>query len=223
VTTLDEQGFALWPAVVASEVVTALVRAVQPLLDARGTGAGARNLLDLPFICDLARSLRTLVTPVLGDCAAVRALLFDKTPDANWKIRWHQDHIIAVVEMREVPGYLGWSEKAGVPHVQPPVEVLQRMLSLRVHLDECGPDNGPLRVLPGSHRVGALGPAEVAAWIERVEPVTCVAQAGDVLAFRPLLLHSSLPALVATHRRVVQIEYAAGPLPGGLAWRWAIG
>lgn len=219
---LHEQGFALWPGVVAPEVVADLVRELQPLLDARGSGAGARNLLDLPRICDLTRSLRPLVVPVLGDCVAVRALLFDKTPDANWALRWHQDHIIAVAEMRDVPGYRGWSEKAGVPHVQPPVEVLHHMLACRVHLDECGADNGPLRVLPGSHAVGELGPADLAAWLARVAPVTCVAQAGDVLAFRPLLLHSSGPAVRPRHRRVVQIEYAAGALPGGLSWRWAI-
>lgn len=221
-TVLDEQGFTLWPAVVAPEVVADLVRALQPYLDARGSGAGVRNLLDVPLVCDLARSLRPLVTLVLGECVAVRALLFDKTPDANWALRWHQDHIIAVAELRDLPGYRGWSEKAGVPHVQPPVAVLQRMLACRVHLDECGPDNGPLRVLPGSHAVGELGPADIATWLERIAPVTCVAQVGDVLAFRPLLLHSSGPALQPTHRRVLQIEYAAGELPGGLAWRWAV-
>src|SRR5262249_21688283 len=117
--------------------------------------------------------------------------------------------------------YSAWTEKAGVPHVQPPVQVLQNMLAVRVHLDDCGPDNGPLRVLPGSH-AGELSPAGIADWIARTEPVTCVARAGDVLAFRPLLLHASSRAVTPQHRRVVQIEFAAGPLPGGLAWRWAV-
>lgn len=36
---------------------------------------------------------------------------------------------------------------AGVLHVQPPMDVMSRMLAIRLHLDETGPENGPLRVI----------------------------------------------------------------------------
>jgi ectoine hydroxylase-related dioxygenase (phytanoyl-CoA dioxygenase family) len=108
--------------------------------------------------------------------------------------------------------------KAGVPHVQPPVEVLNRMVTLRVHLDDCGPESGPLRVLPGSHAEGVLSPARVVAWRDRVPPAACLAPAGGAVVMRPLILHASSPATAAGRRRVVHLEWSADTLPGGLTW-----
>ena len=133
---------------------------------------------------------------------------------------WHQDLTIAVRERHEVPGFAFWSEKAGVMHVQPPVSILENMLAVRLHLDDCGPDNGPVRVLPGSHRHGRIAESEIPAWRQRVAEVVCTVPRGGVLLMRPLLLHASSPAVSPSRRRVVHIEYAADGLPGGLEWRW---
>src|SRR4029453_8748221 len=86
----------------------------------------------------------------------VRGILLDKVPGANWHVGWHQDLVIPVRERREVSGFGPWTVKAGMPHVKPPAEVLAGMLTIRVQLDDCGQDNGPLRVVPGSHRRGEL-------------------------------------------------------------------
>jgi ectoine hydroxylase-related dioxygenase (phytanoyl-CoA dioxygenase family) len=187
-----------------------------------------RDLFDvLPIVRDLALrpELHGLATTVLGPaCFAVRAILFDKTPDANWKVVWHQDLTIALRERRDVPGFHPWSEKAGIVHVQPPVAVLERMVTLRLHLDDCGPDNGPLRVLPGSHRHGKLSPTAIDRWRTEKPEVACTVNRGGVLLMRPLLLHASSPATVPAHRRVIHLEYAAGGLSGGLEWheRWGM-
>src|SRR5262249_44667292 len=121
---------------------------------------GVRNLLEVcPAVRALARlaNIRQFVTPILGEGGfAVRAIFFDKVPGSNWSLFWHQDNVISVAARVDVPGYAGWSNKAGVWQVQPPAQVLTGMLALRVHLDDCGLDNGPLRVLPGSHRFGWL-------------------------------------------------------------------
>ena len=101
----------------------------------------------------------------------VRAILFDKTPSANWKVVWHQDLTIAVRERGVVSGFGPWSEKEGVVHVQPPIELLERMLAVRVHLDDCGADNGPVRVLPASHRVGRLSGEAIDEWRKLRAPV----------------------------------------------------
>ena len=42
----------------------------------------------------------------------------------------------------ESPGYGPWTVKAGIAHVRPPIGVLEGMLTLRVHLDDCGPGRG---------------------------------------------------------------------------------
>ena len=87
---------------------------------------------------------------------AVRAVLFDKTPQSNWSVGWHQDRTIAVVEKVDVDGFGPWTIKSGITHVEPPFEYIERMITLRIHLDPCGPDNAPLKVSPGSHRLGRI-------------------------------------------------------------------
>lgn len=185
------------------------------------TGAGRRGLLREPAVAALARSapLLDLVRPqVEGEPFPVRAIYFDKTPEANWGVVWHQDLTLALAARVEVPGFGPWSVKEGVPHVQPPVEVLEGMLTLRVHLDDADEGNGALRVLPGSHRAGRLDAPAIEVWRARVTEVLCTAAAGDVLLMRPLLLHASGKSAGRRHRRVLHLEYASGALPGGLRW-----
>lgn len=203
---------------------------MRPISDAlSGVRGGARHLLrTVPAVRTLAQSavLRSIAERSLGPGAvAVRAILFDKTPGANWKVVWHQDLTIAVRERRDVAGFGPWTEKAGVPHVQPPVEVLERMVAVRLHLDDCTERNGPVRVLPGSHRRGRLTSAEVALVRETVPEVVCTVPRGGVLVFHSLLLHASSPAVEPVHRRVVHVEYVGAEwrtLPGGLDWYDAI-
>ena len=220
VEQLESSGFAIVPQLGPPNVLGALDRVLPEWFGEKG---GLRNLLDIPSIAEVAASaaLRALIEPVLGAGAfPVRAILFDKTPVANWKVSWHQDLTIAVKKRVEVAGYGPWSEKAGVVHVQPPVEVLERMLALRLHIDESAVANGPLRVLAGSHRGGKLRDADIPACRDRLAEKVCLVPRGGALLMRPLLLHASSPALEPAHRRVIHIEYANCPLATGLDWRW---
>ena len=185
-----------------------------------GARHGLRNLLHTcPEVVVLAADLRHVVAPVLGAGAfPVRGIFFDKLPDATWEVGWHQDLSIAVAERIEAPGFGGWSVKQGVPHVQPPAAVLERMLTVRVHLDDCGEDNGPLRVLSGSHAHGRLNDEAIEKWKLLGEEVTCLVPQGGAVLLRPLLLHASSSARNPRHRRVIHIEYAAAALPHGLRW-----
>jgi Phytanoyl-CoA dioxygenase (PhyH) len=218
---LDARGFAIVDGPLLSPAQLAelerLAAGAQP-----GEG-GQRNLLDLPEIQALANSgpLCRLVESLVGPKPfAVRAILFDKTPEANWKVAWHQDLTIAVLERMEVEGFGPWSTKAGVIHVQPPAEYLDEMLAVRLHLDECGPNNGPLRVLPGSHRAGKIPEDQIPALRRQQPEEVCCVPKGGAIFMRPLLLHASSPAAVPAHRRVIHIEYASRSLPNGLRWRW---
>jgi hypothetical protein len=181
---------------------------------------GIRNLLKIcPAVRQLAAQppIRQFVTPILTDAAfAVRAIFFDKAPGGNWSLHWHQDNVIAVAERREVPSFVGWSNKAGVWHVQPPAEVLAKMLAVRVHLDDSTLLNGPLRVLPGSHRHGWVD--NVDEWKRNVPEVVCTVPCGGVVVMCPLTLHASAASEATDNRRVIHIEYAVGELPHGLAW-----
>jgi len=204
---------------------------IQALLEAVGTlpqpteeesRAGQRDLFArVPAVRELAAhsAVRGWPAAVLGPgCFAVRAILFDKTPAANWRVAWHQDLTIPARRRLETAGFGPWSEKAGIPHVQAPVSILERMLIVRVHLDPCDTLNGPVRVLPGSHREGRLPPERIEAWKTLAAPVEALAPAGGLLLMRPLLLHASSPARHPGHRRIIHLEYAATSLPGGLEW-----
>ena len=179
---------------------------------------GVRSLLDDPRVQNVARDsrLKRLIGPAFF---AVRVVLFDKSPDANWALGWHQDLSIATHERREVSGFGPWTVKDGVPHTIAPASLLAEMVTLRLHLDDCGLESGPLKVRPGSHLAGRIAADQFDHW--GAEDV-CVAAKGDVLIFKPLLLHASSSSTSDTHRRVLQIEFARTELPAELQWRWRI-
>lgn len=224
---LASAGYTVVPDAVPGDVLDHLAAAVEPLLAGLGRAkGGARDALAHPAVRGLAASplLRRLVEPHLGaGCVAVNATLFDKAAGRNWKVPYHQDVTVRVKERREVPGFETWWEKGGVPHCWPPAAVLEGMLAARLHLDDCGPANGPLRVLPGSHTAGVLDAADIDGWRERVPEVTCVVDRGGVVLMRPLLLHASSAAEAPARRRVLHVEYAVPELPGGLAWWDVVG
>jgi len=217
-----ERGFTIVRGVLTAADVDRMSAAVDGDIVQAGGRGGVRNLLDVVEFRELAESpaLRRIAESILGDGAfVVRGILFDKTDAANWKVPWHQDVTIAVTDRVDVDEYGPWSVKAGVVHVQPPARVMERMVSVRLHLDDCPAENGALRVLPGTHRDGKLSAEQIDAAVAEVAPVTCEAHAGDVLVMRPLLVHASSAAMVPRHRRVIHFDYANVELAGGLEWR----
>jgi hypothetical protein len=224
---IANDGFAVVEHVVDAETISSLLHALATIrLDGAsqraGKAFGIRNLLNVvPVARELAQSsaCRRLVEPILGNSArVVRGVYFDKHRDANWKVAWHQDLSIAVRERIDVEGYGPWSIKAGVPHVQPPVAVLENMLTVRLHLDDADETNGALRVLSGTHKHGRLDAHQIEYWKQHDTAVTCTVKSGGAVVMRPLLLHSSTTAATPRHRRVLHFEYAAVDLPRGLKW-----
>jgi hypothetical protein len=73
---------------------------------------GQRNLLGVPLVRELAASepVRNLVEEILGpNCHAVKGIFFNKTPESNWKVAWHQDLTIAVRQRAEIAGFGPWT------------------------------------------------------------------------------------------------------------------
>lgn len=153
-----------------------------------------------------------------GSARPVRAVLFDKTPDDNWALGWHQDRTIVVRVRIEVAGFGPWSRKQGLLHVAPPFTLLARMATLRIHIDPCEADNAPLKVALGSHRIGQVDAREAEGQAAAHPARVCLADAGDVWAYATPILHASDRAARPTRRRVLQVDYSADDLPGGLAW-----
>jgi ectoine hydroxylase-related dioxygenase (phytanoyl-CoA dioxygenase family) len=211
---IEEDGFASVPACLDKATVELLAKQFD---DARYP---ERNLLSVPSIQTLAKSraVREIMENLLGpECFAVRGIFFNKTRSSNWKVVWHQDLTIAVRERKDVEGFGPWTRKAGILHVQPPPEVMSGLLAIRLHVDESATENGPLRVLPGSHRKGRLSAEQIGSW-NKETCVTCTVPKGGALVMRPLLLHASSSCAIPKSRRVIHLEFAAAELPHGLDW-----
>lgn len=206
---LATEGVEMVRNVFSTETCAELIRELGPV---SGAGRRLEAFSPPPRLFELAAQ-RLENTP-----KAVRAILFDKSPDTNWLVTWHQDLTIAVREKREVSGFGPWSVKEGLPHVQPPAELLERMLTLRLHLDDADEENGALRVLPGSHVLGKLDAERIQSLRAEIPEHVCTVKAGDVLMMRPLLLHASGKSSSLRHRRILHIEFADFDLPDGLQW-----
>jgi hypothetical protein len=223
ISELNEQGFVLLPSAIPEDSLSTIVDCLEPIrLRSLRTAAGLRNILrDCPPIREFACGglASEIALQVLGKGPRpVRAILFDKNPVANWYVTWHQDLSIPVKERIEVPGFGPCSQKDGVTHVQPPVSVLEEMVSLRIHIDDSTVDNGAIKFLPGSHRCGVMDGTQITEWRETRTAITCAAKRGDVIIMRPLILHSSSQSDNPSHRRVLHIEFSCSDLPEPLQW-----
>jgi ectoine hydroxylase-related dioxygenase (phytanoyl-CoA dioxygenase family) len=206
--THRHQGFAVVPSVLSRLEADELAACLEPQ---RRTRAGARHLMSLRAVSMLAADPRmiAIATTHLGVPAIpFRATLFDKAPGSNWLVAWHQDRALPLLERLEASGWGPWSLKGGVHYAHAPADALERVVALRLSLDDSGEDNGPLRVLPGTELRGVLTDAEIAALAREIAPVDCCVDAGGVVVMRPLIVHASSKAVSDRPRRVLHIEYA---------------
>lgn len=173
------QGFAIIEAVLDGTEVAELARTLETS-DLDRSRAGARHLMNHPAVSAVAVDPRMVAIAgrFLGETAIpYKATLFDKSPARNWLVSWHQDTALPLCERREIPEWGPWSIKAGVTYALAPASALAQVVALRLHLDDSRPDNGPLRVLPGTHTLGLLTESDIARlttevpWIARFRPV----------------------------------------------------
>ncbi|WEK45342.1 MAG: phytanoyl-CoA dioxygenase family protein [Candidatus Andeanibacterium colombiense] len=176
--------------------------------------------------CALASAVSELLRqpPLLEQLGAaqwrcVRAIAFDKVPEANWALGWHQDRTIAVTEKTEFSGYGPWSLKDGIAHVEPPFSLMDTLRTLRLHLDPVDDTNGALQAARGSHRFGKVGDTEAGARAAAVPILSCRAEAGDGWLYATPILHASSRSTSPARRRVLHLEFSANDLPPPLRWR----
>jgi len=180
--------------------------------DVDRTRAGARHILGVAAVRAVATDSRILAIAhsFIGPSAIpFRATLFDKSPDANWLVVWHQDTALPLRQRNDSPEWGPWSTKGGLLYAHAPAWALEQVVALRVSLDDSLKTNGPLRVLPGTHQEGVLTEDQIEQRAREMRPVDCLASAGSVVAIRPLTVHASSKARSDHRRRVLHIEYAA--------------
>lgn len=161
----------------------------------------------------------TVAASIIGPHSrAVRAILFDKTTETNWSLGWHQDRTICVRKRVEIAGYGPWTVKSGMQHVTPPFDLLSRMVTLRVHLDNVPEENAPLMIVPGSHKLGRIPETDINEVVARLGQEICLAAAGDIWAYATPILHGSKAATRPARRRVLQVDFSGDDLPAELDW-----
>lgn len=216
-TGLAQDGFEIHRSVFAADEIESLRKEATRISHEAGSACVRNPRSRSTLFAELSESPKLMALLPTGLCT-VRSILFDKTEAANWPVAWHQDLTISVAEEVPCESYGPWSVKDGIPHVQPPLSLLNTMVTARIHLDPTGADNGALIVAPRSHRNGKLDSNSVTS-ITDGGAVICECQPGDVLIMSPLILHSSKRSKRPDHRRIIHFEYAApDALDSRLSW-----
>lgn len=209
--SVEENGFVILPEVFAHASLDRLLQQINQLAPPRSR-AGLRHALKFAPVAAWARGpeMLELARTVLGPGAfPFRATLFDKSLEANWLVVWHQDTALPLRKRLDVPGWGPWSVKEGVAYAHAPTSALNQVVALRVGFDDSTVENGPLRVLPGTHALGVLSDDDVHEVASQLESVDCVVPKGGVLIMRPLIIHASSKSQAESPRRVLHVEYAA--------------
>lgn len=215
------QGFELVKQYISPKIVQTLIDEITNSNELKSPH-GIRNA-EKKFECiaELAHSENILAKArsiLGGEPQLVRAIFFDKNPEKNWLVSWHQDKTVSVNKKHHIDGWGPWSLKDNTHHVQPSESVLNNMVTFRIHLDDSNADNGCLKVIPNSHTSGVLTQLEIDCLVKNAIFVECEANSGDMLIMRPLILHASSKAKLPKHRRVIHLEFSSYDLPNDVYW-----
>jgi hypothetical protein len=171
---------------------------------------GTRNMLSNDWVKILGNKLR--LNPKIKQLLEKNAVLaqctyFTKNTADNWSVTLHRDLGIPVAQKIDSEHWAGWSTKEGTIYGQPPREVLDSLLVVRVHLEDNDLTNGAFHVVPGSHIAGNT----------KAEKIVCEVKKGGALIMRPLILHKSQKLQLGT-RRVLHFIFGPQYLPNGAEW-----
>jgi ectoine hydroxylase-related dioxygenase (phytanoyl-CoA dioxygenase family) len=219
----QRDGFVVIPAVLAESQCDAIATAVSSFAS---NSPGTRSLLTHDWCRALVAALRarpSVSVHIPVDHVAVQCTYFEKSVDNNWLVPVHQDLSIPVRARVDHPALRGWSQKEGSLFVQPPAELLETLVAVRVHLDPCLEEDGPLQFIPGTHTRGRIDAAEASRLRQDGPVVTCAVERGGALVMRPLALHTSSKATGTSRRRVLHFVFGPPELPHGLQWEYAAG
>ena len=220
----ERDGYAIIPNLIDARECDDLARRLESDSGA-GAGVGTRCLLASGWCQELARRLKA--TPSLAPYmpfgpVAVQCTYFQKSSGLNWLVPLHQDLSIPVAERIDHASLSGWSRKQSGYYVQPPPETLVGLVAVRLHIDDCSGEDGPLRVTPGSHRLGRIAPSTASEVRRGNGEVVCLVDRGGAVILRPLLLHASSKSTGRGRRRVLHFVFGPPGLPFGLTWNRAV-
>ena len=223
---LTENGCAILTEIYSSEELGRIQNAIEQADSSAAVFRKTENLFAIrqffkavPHAIDLVMNdkLKSVIQNLFGnDYFVVKSIYFDKPETSNWFVSYHQDLTISVDQKLPLDGFGPWTVKQDQFAVQPPIEILEKGFTIRIHLDDTNEENGALKVVPRSHVKGIYRPETIDWKIE--QEVSCNVPAGGIMIMKPLLLHSSSRTTNGKRRRVVHIEFSNQELPKELNW-----
>lgn len=173
---------------------------------------------EIPDIKDLIfnENLKAIISQFGDNYFVVKSIYFDKPETSNWFVSYHQDLTISVDQKVEIENFSSWTTKHNQFAVQPPLNILENIFTIRIHLDDTNENNGALKVISHSHKKGIYRPETINWKIEK--EAICNVYKGGIMIMKPLLLHSSSRTTNNKRRRVIHIEFSNIELPNMINW-----
>ncbi|MCE2438827.1 MAG: phytanoyl-CoA dioxygenase family protein [Candidatus Latescibacteria bacterium] len=213
VSDFNRNGYVLVENLFSEDEVRILLKAVETgarvAENTRGTSDASGKTSRLAIWHELGDDIWTAVSTCPRIVNNIRILLGEEVAFFHGKVMFKDAHEGGAWEWHQDYGY--WYSQGFV---------FPRMISAFIALDECTRENGCLRVLRGSHRLGRLDHVRLGTQTgtdpERIrdiealfECIDCEMSPGSVLLFHCNLLHSSMPNTSSRHRRSFIICYNA--------------
>jgi ectoine hydroxylase-related dioxygenase (phytanoyl-CoA dioxygenase family) len=221
-----EKGFTVVNGIFSAEEIERITHCIQNIDTSRENFRKSENLFairqflkEIPEIKDLIfnDNIKNVIREVFGEkYVAVKSIYFDKPEKSNWYVAYHQDLTISVDKKINLPDFGPWTTKQNQFAVQPPLDILENIYTIRIHLDDTDEHNGALKVVPKSHSKGIYRP-ETINWSVETEEI-CSVEKGGIMIMKPLTLHGSNRTTNGKKRRVIHIEFSDRELPEELQW-----
>lgn len=223
---IHEYGFSVIHKVFSDQEVDEIISVLNTIDTSRENFRKSEDLFairqflkEIPEIKDLIfnDNIKRIIREIFGEkYIVVKSIYFDKPETSNWYVAYHQDLTISVDKKLELPNFGPWTTKQNQFAVQPPLNILENIYTIRIHLDDTDENNGALKVVPRSHAKGIYRP-ETIDWTVETEEI-CKVEKGGIMLMKPLILHGSNRTTNGKKRRVIHIEFSDIALPKQLSW-----
>lgn len=224
--SISENGFTVINNIFSNEEIDKIIHVLENIDTSKETFRKSEDLFairqflkEIPEVKDLIfnENIKTIIKEIFGEkYFAVKSIYFDKPEKPNWYVAYHQDLTISVDKKVDLENFGPWTTKQNQFAVQPPLDILENIYTIRIHLDDTDENNGALKVVPKSHAKGIYRP-ETINWDVETEEI-CNVKKGGIMIMKPLTLHGSNRTTNGKKRRVIHIEFSDKELPEELKW-----
>ena len=225
-TEISDKGFTIINEVFYEKEINQIIDVIGSIETSKETFRKSEDLFAIrQFLKEVPQShqfifngnVNKIINEIFGnDYFVVKSIYFDKPEKSNWYVSYHQDLTISVDKKLDLEGFGPWTTKQNQFAVQPPIDYLKNIFTIRIHLDDTDENNGALKVVPNSHSKEIYRP-ETIDWNVETEEI-CSVNKGGIMIMKPLILHGSNRTTNHQKRRVIHIEFSNMELPEEINW-----